>query len=49
MESLNNLRGTDLFPTVEFLKQNFIPRNSEDQSPLWLLEQHIRTLDIWEY
>ena len=26
MESLNNLRGTDLFPTVEFLKQNFIPR-----------------------
>ena len=23
MESLNNLRGTDLFPTVEFLKTKF--------------------------
>lgn len=45
MESLNNLRGTDLFPTVEFFKNKILfLENSEDQSPLWLLEQHIRTL-----
>lgn len=45
MESLNNLRGTDLFPKVEFFKNKILfSENSEDQSPLWLLEQHIRTL-----
>ncbi|EKS26387.1 S66 family peptidase [Staphylococcus epidermidis] len=45
MESLNNLRGTDLFPNIEQFKNKILfLENSEDQLPNWLLEQSIRTL-----
>lgn len=47
MESLGNLRGTFLFPdSDEFKGKILFLENSEDQFPIWLLEQNIRTLGV---